>query len=101
MAIFGTAKENTSKVIIRPRITEKAASMTENNNPAYVFEVHPSANKQMVKEAIKDLYKVNPIRINIVKNPAKTVSRRGRLGKTKGVVKAIVFLKKGETIEIV
>lgn len=85
--------------IIRPRITEKAALSSETLN-AYVFEIAESASKENVAKAIKSLYKVNPIKINIVRLPAKQIFSKGRKGFGKSVKKAYVYLKKGEKIDI-
>lgn len=85
-------------VIIGPRITEKAAYSAENN--AYVFNVVTSANKIQIARAIKALYNVNPTKIAIsVKKPVATFIRNTR-GMSKASKKAVVFLPKGETIEI-
>lgn len=88
-----------TKVIIKPRITEKSTMVSELNN-AYVFEVAKGANKNSIKKAFKDLYNVTPKKINITKLPAKKIVSRGKNGKTKQVVKAQIFLAKGEKIEL-
>ncbi len=96
-----TAGRNLSAVIIRPRITEKAAIGMENN--VYTFEIHKDATKFDVRDAIKELYKVTPVKVNIVKKaPRHYVSRmRGRNMMEKGLKKAYVYLKKGDRIDIV
>ena|SRR5258708_3307412 len=86
-------------VIVRPRITEKASIKTDGN--IYTFEVAPGANKISVARAIKELYKVTPIRVNILNIPKKSVFVRGKAGTKGGGRKAYVYLKKGETIEFV
>lgn len=86
-------------IIIRPRITEKASMSAEIQN-AYVFEVSKDANKNNLSKAIKELYKVTPEKINIVRLPAKKVLSRGKVGRTNSVKKAYVYLKKGEKIDI-
>ena len=88
-----------TKVILRPRVTEKAGVMSEAVN-AYTFEVEKFANKHTIAVAIKAQYKVTPIKINIVNLPSKTVFVRGKFGTKSGVKKAVVFLKKGDKIEI-
>lgn len=87
------------KIVIRPRITEKAAVLAEGAN-AYTFEVSKEATKPTVMRAVKEIYKVTPTRVNIVKLPSKTVLSKGKKGSTKAIVKAYVYLKKGEKIEI-
>jgi large subunit ribosomal protein L23 len=53
-----------TSVIIKPRITEKAALLGEAN--VYTFEVQKGANKYEVRDAIKALYNVTPTRIHMV-----------------------------------
>jgi len=102
-----SAKVNTLKqkvttlqnVLKYPRITEKAAILAESN--AYTFEIDPRANKIEVARAIKQIYNVEPLKVNIIKLPARKVVVRGKRGTKSGVKKAIVFLKKGDKIELV
>jgi len=86
-------------ILTKPHITEKASMHAENN--VYVFEVSRRANKTLVRNAVKELYKVTPEKINIVNTPAKAVSSRGIKGVKSGKKKALVFLKKGDAIEII
>ena len=96
-----TAPRNISAVIIKPRITEKAAILSDKN--VYTFEIKKGANKFEVRDAIKALYNVTPVRINIVnKQPRHSMSRaRGRDVMENGLRKAYVYLKKGDRIELV
>jgi large subunit ribosomal protein L23 len=92
---------NSSGVLKAPRITEKATFAAENG--VYVFEIDLRATKKDVALAVESLYKVKPVKVNIVKIPSKKVParRRGTFGSTSKGKKAYVYLKKGETIEIV
>ncbi len=90
-----------SLILQRPRITEKSAKLAENQMPVYVFEVASRANKNQVKSAIKSIYKVSPLKVNIVNLKPKAVFRRGKKGKTSGIKKAFVYLRKGDKIEFV
>lgn len=92
-------KLNSTTIIAKPRITEKAAAQAEHQN-VFVFEVHKNATKDGVKKAIKELFNITPLKVNITKLPAKTIMSRGRKGKTPAVVKAYVYLKKEDKIEI-
>lgn len=87
-------------VIKNPRITEKAGIKSESQN-VYTFEVMKDATKKNVGEAIKLIYKVTPIKINIVNLPAKNVTARGKKGVKQAVKKALVFLKKGDKIAFI
>lgn len=95
-----TALADERRVIIRPRITEKATLKAESEN-VYVFEIAQDANKANVKKAVKALYKVNPRKVSITRNPSKKVFVRGKRGVVSGVKKAYVYLKSGDKIEIV
>ncbi len=66
----------------------------------YVFEVTPSATKASVKAAVKDLYKVTAVAVNMTSTPAKKVIVKGRRGVKSAVRKAYVTLKKGDKIDI-
>lgn len=90
---------NHSETIIKPRITEKSGIMTETSN-VYTFEVAKNATKDTVARAIKALYKVTAEKVRIVNLPAKEVFVRGRKGTQSAVKKALVFLKKGDKIDI-
>lgn len=87
-----------ANVLISPHITEKATALGEKN--AYVFKIKPRANKIMVKQAIRETYRVLPEKVNIVYKPKKQRIFRSRKGVSPGLKKAVVYLKKGEKIEI-
>lgn len=90
-------KEELSWVLIGPRITEKAAYATD--SAVYTFNVAIGANKQQVKKAIERNYKVIPQKITMIRMKPQRTFIRGRVGTQKAYKKAMVFLKKGETIE--
>ena len=86
------------KLILSARITEKASAQSSAN--AYTFVVHPSATKGSLLSEIKATYKVTPLKINITKIARQYTFIRGKLGTTAGIKKAVVFLKKGDTISV-
>jgi len=90
-----------SSVIARPRITEKAANVGEQN--VYTFEVRRDATKYDVRSAVQQLFKVTPRKINIVnQKPRAFHSRmRNRHGVHPGMKKAYVYLKKDDRIDLV
>ncbi len=87
------------EVILRPRITEKSGMAGESLN-IYTFEVTQNATKHTIARAIKAQYKVTPLKVRTVSLPAKRVLSKGRWGYQSAVKKAMVFLKKGDKIEI-
>jgi len=85
-------------VLIKPLITEKAKKLEEEG--IYTFVVHKDANKKLVKEAVEKIFnvKVKKVRIINVKPKKKMFVRQE--GKKSGFKKALVFLEKGQKIEI-
>ena len=84
-------KVNYLDSIIRPIITEKATILSEQNKT--VFKVHNKKN-------IEKLFKVNVIKVNIINLKSKIKLKQGRLSKKSGYKKAIVTLKKGQSIDL-
>jgi large subunit ribosomal protein L23 len=90
--------QDLSWVLIAPRITEKAAMVSGNN--VFTFDVAVRANKIQIKKAIIEQYKVTPVSINVINQKPRKVIKRGRKAHQKGTKKAMVTLKKGDTIEL-
>lgn len=88
----------TRSSILKPRMTEKA-SMQSNVN-AYTFVVTPTATKLSVAAEIKAKHNVIPVKVNITNLPPRRVFVKGKHGVKSGIKKAIVFLKKGDTIKL-
>ena len=57
-------------ILLAPMVTEKTYKQQESVNK-YYFKVHADANKNDVKEAILYLYKVTPLKINVVNTSSK------------------------------
>jgi len=89
-----------SWVLKKPHITEKAAFVGEKAN-AYIFDVHPRANKKDIASAVKELYKVTPASINVTRIAKKSLFTKGKRGSKGGGKKAYIYLKKGDRIEFV
>jgi len=85
-------------IIISPTITEKATILSEFNK--IVFKVHKKANKNSIKKSIEEIYKVNVIKVNTIKHKGKNKIVKGRKTTKSGYKKAIVTLKKGQTIDL-
>ena len=88
-----------NNIIKNPRVTEKASFGVERN--VYTFDISSSANKTEIKKAIFALYKVKPIRINVLPVPKKNIMSKGKAGVKGGGRKALVYLKKEDKIEFV
>jgi large subunit ribosomal protein L23 len=87
-----------NSVLKSPRVTEKAALLTESRN-VHVFEVTKGATERAVKASIKATYGVTPLRVRLANIPAKPITRRGVKGTKVGGRKAYIYLKKGDKIE--
>lgn len=91
-------------IIIKPIFTEKQTEMTEKFENRYGFIVVPNAKKAEIKRAIEELYNVHVEKINTMKYDGKLKSRYTKSGviqgRTASFKKAIVTLKKGETIDL-
>jgi len=85
-------------IIKNPRVTEKASMAAEQN--VYTFDITSSANKTEIKKAIFALYKVHPVKVNVLSVPKKNTMSKGKVGTKGGGRKAFVYLKKGDKIEL-
>ena len=84
--------------IISPFVTEKSTNLSEQNK--VVFKVPSSANKKNLKNNIEKLFKVNVTKINIINKQNRTKLTRGKKIKVSGFKKAIITLKKGQSIDL-
>jgi large subunit ribosomal protein L23 len=85
-------------IIRKPVITEKATRLKDQSN-TYVFEVERACNKIEIKQAVQEMFKVTveDVRTYVTHGKIKT---RGRFkGRRPDWKRAIVQLKKGDTIE--
>jgi len=88
-----------SEVLVRPYITEKATYLTDDG--VYTFVVKEDAHKPQIKQAVKDVYGVSVDKVRTAKLPKKQVeSRAGQTGTKGGGKKAYIYLKEGDSIEL-
>ncbi|MGC9968700.1 MAG: 50S ribosomal protein L23 [Minisyncoccia bacterium] len=86
-------------LIKKPWVTEKSTELSALGK--YVFIVEPGATKQEIKKAVKAVYKVDAVAVNVVNRPAKRKRFGANIkGAQKGYRKAIVTLKAGQKIDI-
>ncbi len=91
---------NLFDVIRRPVLTEKNTHLMTMSK--YIFEVAHEANKQMVKDAVEQIFGVNVTAVNIINVPRKRAGNRRtsrRAGFSPAQKKAIVTLIPGQRIE--
>ena len=87
-----------SQVILAPIVSEKSYAASVRGT--YTFRVHSDAHKTQIRLAVEQMFDVKVSRVNVIKVQAKP-KRRGRiLGSKNGWKKAVVQLRKGDTIEI-
>ena len=84
--------------ILSPVVTEKSTNMSELNK--IVFKVPDGANKKNLKKNIEKIFKVNVTKINIVNKQNRNKLVRGKKVKVSGFKKAIITLKKGQSIDL-
>ena len=84
--------------ILSPILTEKSTNLSEQNK--IIFKVPKKANKKNLKSNIEKIFKVNVTKINIINKQNRTKLTRGRKVKVPGFKKAIVTLKKGQSIDL-
>lgn len=85
-------------LIKHPLITEKATDLSHQGK--YIFLVDCKATSPEIKKALEAIYKINIVRVNVINNKPKQ-KRWGRsVGAKPGFKKAIVTLKKGQTLDI-
>ena len=84
--------------IISPNITEKSTYLSDFNK--VVFKVHKGANKKTIKKNIEKIFKVNVIKINTINIKGKTKIVRNKKSFKSSYKKAIITLKKGQSIDL-
>lgn len=91
------------QVLISPLITEKMTNLTSDLGH-YGFLVNPKSNKIEIAKAIEKKFNVHVVNVRTINHPGKMKTqfrKSGRFtGQTSKFKKAIVTLKKGETIEL-
>ena len=84
--------------ILFPVVTEKSTNLSELNK--ITFKVPDGANKKDLKKNIEKIFKVNVTKINIINKQNRTKLTRGKKVKVSGYKKAIITLKKGQSIDL-
>ena len=91
-------KLNLYDKILFPVVTEKSTNLSEQNK--VTFKVPKSSNKISLKKTIEKLFKVNVIKVNIINKQNSIKLTRGKKIKKSGYKKAIITLKKGQSIDL-
>ena len=91
-------KLNLYDKILSPLVTEKTTNLSEQNK--IVFKVPNGANKKNLKTNIEKIFKVNVTKINIINKQSRAKIAKGKKIKVSGYKKAIITLKKGQSIDL-
>jgi len=91
-------KFNFFDTIISPNITEKSTALSEYNK--VVFKVNNKATKNYIKKSIEKIFKVEVIKVNTIRQKGKSKIVKGKISKKAGYKKAIITLKKGQSIDL-
>ena len=92
------SKVNLYDKILSPIVTEKSTNISEQNK--IVFKVPEKANKKNLKTTVEKIFKVNVTKVNIINKKNRIKVTRGKKVKIKGFKKAIITLKKGQSIDL-
>ena len=92
------SKEKAYNVIVKPVVTEKSTTLSENNQ--IVFLVNINSNKIDIKKSIELIYGVKVSSVNIIRVKGKTKVFKGEVGKRSDYKKAIISLPKGQSIDL-
>ncbi|MDR0941868.1 MAG: 50S ribosomal protein L23 [Bacteroidales bacterium] len=90
------------EILQKPLITEKMSKKSDTLNQ-YGFVVDKRADKEQIKKSIEEMYSVTVEAVNTMRYAGKVKTRNTKAGlitgKTNSFKKAIVTVKKGETID--
>ena len=83
-------------VILGPVISEKSYELIESG--VYTFQVHTSASKPEIRDAVESIWGVEVSKVNTLNRPGKKKRTRGtnRVGSKPATKRAIVTLAAGE-----
>ena len=86
------------QVILRPLVTEKGMFQSSEHNQ-YAFEVNPLATKEVVRQAVEELFDVKVVKVRTQNRKGKPRRHRFRWGRTKDWKKALVTLDQEHRID--
>ena len=84
--------------IISPNVTEKSSSLSDFNK--VVLRVHKGANKKSIIKSVEKIFKVNVVKINTINIKGKTKLIKNKKSFKPSYKKAIITLKKGQSIDL-
>ena len=97
---MSSTKKTIYGILDRPRITEKGAMSSSTSN-SVVFQVHPKANKNEIKNAVEKLFDVKVEGVRTMNYMGKIKRVGAKFGRQSAWKKAYVMLAPGSTIDLV
>ena len=88
----------TAETLLAPLVTEKSAHLADVG--VYAFKVPVSASRVAVRQAFKDLYKVTPVKVNVIRVHGKEHRFGQVFSRRADWKKALVTVAKGARIDI-
>jgi large subunit ribosomal protein L23 len=92
-------KLDLADVILRPLLTEKTMGLAEGAGQV-AFEVHPAANKVLIRQAVERLFEVDVTGVRIINMRGKVKRFGTRMGRRKSWKKALVHLAEGQSLDV-
>lgn len=92
-------QERLLQIILAPHVSEKSTMGMEKRNE-YAFQVHQSASKSEVKDAIEQLFNAKVKSVRIVNVRSKKKNFKGMEGLRKGWKKAYVTLQADQKLDM-
>ena len=89
---------NLEQIVMAPLITEKGTFVGEKSNQV-VFRVRLDASKDLIRDAVEQLFKVTVLKVRTIKLMGKNRRRGAIKGRRSDWKKAYVTLKEGDRIE--
>jgi large subunit ribosomal protein L23 len=92
--------KNPRDVILEPIVSEKSYALIEQN--VYTFKVHPDATKPEIKDAVREIFGVEPVGVNTLnrKGKRKRNRRSFTFGQRADTKRALVTLAEGDSIDL-
>ncbi len=86
------------QVILKPVLSEKSYVLSAAGK--YTFRVHPDAHRTQIRQAVESLFDVHVVEVRTLSVKSKPKRRGITRGRTRSWKKAIVEVRKGESIPI-
>lgn len=91
--------ERLHRVLVEPRVSEKATELGERPRKQFVFRVVKDSTKPEIKQAVEIMFGVRVEHVRVCNTKGKQKSFRRQRGRRSGQRKAYVSLKEGFDID--